>query len=58
MNAQVCATIPQDLVFEIEKLAKRDSRTFSQTVSLLLQQAVKERNRKRKQVKDDLHNSN
>jgi hypothetical protein len=47
MKEQICATIPNELSESIFEIAKRDNRTFSQTVSLLLQQAVKERNRKR-----------
>ena len=46
-NIQLCATVQKSLANQVAEIAVRDNRTFSQTVSLLLQQAVKERNRKR-----------
>mgnify|MGYP003443460744 CR=1 FL=1 len=46
-TTQICATVPNQVELDIIEIAERDNRTFSQTVSLLLQQAVKERNRKR-----------
>lgn len=49
---QICATVPQSLADSVEEISTRDNRTFSQTVALLLQQAVKERNRKRKDAKN------
>jgi hypothetical protein len=53
-NTQICATVPQSMINDISEIAVRDNRTFSQTVALLLQQAVKERNRKRKNVKNNI----
>jgi len=50
-QAQVCATISNDLWLKITSLADRNNRTTSQMVNLLLIQAVKERSRKRKNVK-------
>ena len=59
-NTQICATVPQSMINDISEIALRDNRTFSQTVALLLQQSVKERNRKRKNAKKDntQHNPN
>lgn len=54
-NIQIHVTVPEDLSAEISRIADRDKRSFSQTVALLLQSAVKERNRKKKnsQVSDN-----
>lgn len=62
-NTQICATIPKGLISDINEIADRDNRTFSQTVCILLQRAVKESNRKRKKDNtqhhsDDLGQSN
>ncbi len=46
-NPQVSATIASDLHKEIAELAEKENRSISAMVALLLQQAVKERNRKR-----------
>jgi len=51
-NTQICATVPQSIINDISEIAARDNRTFSQTVALLLHQAVKEKNRKRKNAKN------
>jgi len=51
-KVQICATVPQSLGNSIAEIAIRDNRTFSQTVALLLHQAVKEKNRKRKNAKN------
>jgi len=48
------ATISEELKSDIKKLAKEDSRSFSEMVYLLLQQAVKERTRRRKGGKQDI----
>ena len=58
-NIQVCATIPESLSNDIIRIADKDKRTFSQTVSLLLHQSVKERNRKKiaKQKNSTEHNT-
>ena len=50
---QISATVTHQLINDVSEIAKRDNRTFSQTVSLLLQLAVKEKNRKRKVVKQN-----
>ena len=47
-NPQVSATIAPDLHREIAELAEKENRSISSMVGLLLQQAVKERSRKRK----------
>ena len=59
-KVQICATVPESLGNAVAEIAIRDNRTFSQTVALLLQQSVKERNRKRKNAKKDntQHNPN
>jgi len=44
---QVFATIEQELYDQIEELARKNDRNLSQMVALLLQQAVKEKTRKR-----------
>lgn len=50
---QISSTINLELADEIHEMSKRENRTFSQTVGLLLQLAVKEKNRKRKIAKED-----
>lgn len=52
-STQICATVSNIIATEVLEIAKRDNRTFSQTVSLLLQRALHERNRKRKNVKEN-----
>jgi hypothetical protein len=47
---QVSATIDSDLLKDIEKLAEKEKRSVSSMVYLLLQQAVKEKTRKRRNV--------
>lgn len=44
---QICATVPKELIALIKAEAERDDRTFSQMVAILLQQAIKEKTRKR-----------
>ena len=44
---QIFASIPEETIEEIEEIAKKDGRTFSQTVKILLERAIKERNRKK-----------
>ncbi len=46
--AQISATLSPSLYEEVKKIADRDRRTLSSTVELLLERAVKERNRKSK----------
>lgn len=46
-NTQICVTISEELNLTILKIAAQDSRTLSQTVSLLLVKAIKEKTRKR-----------
>lgn len=52
---QVSATLDIELYAEIKGMADKESRSMSSMVSLLLAQAVKERerNRKRKNAKED-----
>lgn len=44
---QVSATISQELLEEIKKVAVKDRRTISSAVELLLERAIKEKNRKK-----------
>lgn len=50
---RINATISEELKESIKALAKEDFRSFSETVYLLLQQAVKDRTRRRKGAKQD-----
>lgn len=43
---QVSATVTPELVEELKKIAEKEKRTISSTVEILLERAVKERNRK------------
>lgn len=43
---QVSATITEQLKQELEKIAEKERRTLSQTVGILLERAIKEKNRK------------
>ena len=45
---QVSASIKEETLQEIEKIAEKESRTLSQTVKILIEKAIKERNRKKK----------
>lgn len=47
---QVSATISQKLLEEVKKIAEKDRRTISSAVELLLEKAIKERNRKLKTI--------
>ena len=51
-NTQICATIPKDVSDSIIEISEKSNRSFSQTVSILLQQAVKEKMRKRNATKE------
>lgn len=53
-NPQLSTTVSHDLFQQVEQLAKKDNRSLSEMVSLLLQQAVKDRLRKRKNAAKDL----
>jgi hypothetical protein len=44
---QICATVHKDLRNSVQEIADRDNRSFSEMVSILLLQAVKERERQR-----------
>ncbi len=44
---QISATIPDELHQKVKVEAARDSRSFSETVGILLSQAIKERERQR-----------
>lgn len=55
-NIQLCATVSEDLNSQVLEIAGKDKRTFSQTVALLLEKAIYERNRKRKKNPSQ-HNS-
>ena len=50
-HPQVSATISRELYDEISLLAEKESRSISSMAAVLLQQAIKERNRKKKQTK-------
>ena len=52
-NPQVSTTVTQELYEDILSIAEKESRSISSIVSILLQQAVKERKRKRKNAKED-----
>lgn len=52
-NPQISATIPGDLLEQIEKLAMKENRSMSEMIAILLQRAVNERNRKKKVVKEN-----
>jgi metal-responsive CopG/Arc/MetJ family transcriptional regulator len=47
-----CSKDQFSLIEEIDEIANRDGRSRSGMIVLLLQQAVKERNRKRKNAKE------
>ena len=51
---RISGYIDTDLYDAIEEIAKKDNRKFAPMVTILLQQAVKERNRKKK--KNDVNN--
>lgn len=51
-KTQICATVSEDLVLLIEAEAKKEDRSFSQMTGILLQQAIKEKIRKRANKKD------
>lgn len=44
---QISATISQETLNEVSKIAKESKRTFSQMVAILIEKAIKERNRKK-----------
>jgi metal-responsive CopG/Arc/MetJ family transcriptional regulator len=44
---QVSTSINEETLQEIEKIAEKESRTLSQTVKILIEKAIKERNRKK-----------
>ena len=45
---QIFATVNQETINKIKEIAKSLNRTFSQTVEILLEKAIKERDRKKK----------
>mgnify|MGYP001573812840 CR=1 FL=1 len=47
-NPQVSATVPKEIHDQIVLLAEKESRSVSSMVSVLLTNAIKERNRKKK----------
>ena len=49
---QVSASIPDELHTNITELAQKEGRSISSMVAILLQAAVNERNRKKKNKKD------
>jgi metal-responsive CopG/Arc/MetJ family transcriptional regulator len=57
MTQYTFSTEPE-FIKEIDAIADRENRSRSEVIVLLLRQAIKERNRKRKPVKHDTHNSN
>ena len=42
---QVSATVTPELVEELKKIAEKEKRTISSTVEILLERAIKEKNR-------------
>jgi hypothetical protein len=46
-SVQLCATVPIEVQDMVKAEAEKTQRTISQTVSLLLASALKEKNRKR-----------
>lgn len=44
-KTQVCASIPIELSEEITRIANKEARTISQTITILLTKAVKEKTR-------------
>jgi hypothetical protein len=46
----ISASVPPEVYAEIQKIAERESRSISSTVTTLLESAIKERARKRKVV--------
>jgi len=59
-KVQVCASIPIELNDEIIKISQKESRTISQTITILLTKAVREKTRIRgkKQVRITDNTSN
>ena len=51
--AQISATLSLSLYEKIKNIADKDRRTLSSTVELLLERAVKERNRKSKKQENN-----
>jgi hypothetical protein len=49
---QLCASVDRGVFDEVVQIAERESRSVSQTVAILISQAVKERNRKKKSTKN------
>lgn len=49
---QVSATITEQLKQDLEKIAEKERRTLSQTVGILLERAIKEKNRKKSQKEE------
>lgn len=49
-NPQLSATVSTELFRQVEELAKKDSRSVSEMVFILLQYAVKEKTRLRKRA--------
>jgi len=45
---QISATVNQETINEVKEVAKSLNRTLSQTVEILLERAIKERDRKKK----------
>lgn len=52
-SPQISSTLTPELYGEIKEMATKEDRSISSMVSILLAQAVKERTRKRKNVKED-----
>lgn len=60
-NIQICATVTEEINNEILDISSKSNRSFSQTVMILLQQAIKERNRKKKKhpkEHEEIHSEN
>lgn len=50
---QVSATVTEELIGELKKIADKEKRTISSTVEILLERAIKERNRKSKKQEEN-----
>lgn len=50
-SIQISANLPADLRDQVNQFAQKENRTFSQAVVILLEFALKEKNRKRRSSK-------
>ncbi len=52
-NPQLSTTVDKETYDQVVEFAKKDNRSLSSMVNILIGQAVKERNRKKKPTKPD-----